>query len=367
MFPQVDSIPLPAPVWLFKVLELLTVTLHFLAVQLLLGGLLVAVWWSLAGRRSAGAAGAAGGIAVRLPILMVYVINFGVPPLLFAQVVYGRAIYTSSILIGVAWLAVIPLLMLVYSLLYVQSGRVHQGRTWWWVGLLAFAVAGSIALIYASNMSLMIRPQAWVEMYRSDPLGARLNTQDPTLWPRWLFMLAASICTTGAGLMFLSLVPTWIDSARQHARQWGTRLVAAGIVLQAFLGYWVVAAQPEGVREALAAHGGYRLVIGLWLILAVGLVVAALLAARQAEAGGWRWPGILGGLVFLQVAVVAIVRGGLRDLALAVHGLDVWDRQVHNNWLITCAFLVIFVLGLAVIGWLLTVVWRAKRVEERYV
>ena len=51
MFPQVDPIPLPAPVWLFKVLEILTVTLHFLAVQLLLGGLLVAVWWSVASRQ----------------------------------------------------------------------------------------------------------------------------------------------------------------------------------------------------------------------------------------------------------------------------------------------------------------------------
>ncbi len=28
---------------------------------------------------------------------MTYVINLGVPPLLFAQVLYGRAIYTSSV------------------------------------------------------------------------------------------------------------------------------------------------------------------------------------------------------------------------------------------------------------------------------
>jgi hypothetical protein len=369
MFPQVDPIPLPAPVWLFKVLEILTVTLHFLAVQLLLGGLLVAVWWSVASRRGtrAASADAAGGIANRLPILMVYVINFGVPPLLFSQVLYGRAIYTSSILIGVAWIAVIPLLMMVYSLLYVLAGRARQGRAWWWIGCLAFAMAGGIALIYASNMSLMIRPQAWVEMYRSDALGTRLNTGDPTLWPRWLFMLAAGLCTSGAGLMFLGLVPTLSGPATRHARRWGPPLVAVGVVAQVALGYWVVVAQPESVKTALGAHGGYRLVIGTWLALAAALFVAALWARRHVDLANWRWAGILGALVFLQVAAMVVIRGGLRDLALAGHGLDVWDRQVHNNWLVTGAFLVFFVWGLAVIGWLVTVMYRAKRVEERYV
>ena len=40
--PAVDPIPLPAPVWLFKSLYLLTFGLHFIAVEMLVGGLLVA-------------------------------------------------------------------------------------------------------------------------------------------------------------------------------------------------------------------------------------------------------------------------------------------------------------------------------------
>lgn len=38
VFPVVDPIPLPAPVWLFKVLLDVTLTLHFAALYLLLGG-----------------------------------------------------------------------------------------------------------------------------------------------------------------------------------------------------------------------------------------------------------------------------------------------------------------------------------------
>jgi len=46
-FPQVDPIPLPAPVWLLKLLHVVTLSLHFVAVEMLLGGLLLAVGLSL--------------------------------------------------------------------------------------------------------------------------------------------------------------------------------------------------------------------------------------------------------------------------------------------------------------------------------
>jgi hypothetical protein len=37
-FPAVDPIPLPASVWLFKILHVLTLALHFVSVEMLLGG-----------------------------------------------------------------------------------------------------------------------------------------------------------------------------------------------------------------------------------------------------------------------------------------------------------------------------------------
>ena len=118
-FPAVDPIPLPAPVWLLKLLHIVTLSLHFVAVEMLLGGLLLAVLLSLF--RSASSQVAARALARRLTVVMTFVINLGVPPLLFAQVLYGRALYTSSVLIGVYWIAIIPTLMLVYWLLYKFS------------------------------------------------------------------------------------------------------------------------------------------------------------------------------------------------------------------------------------------------------
>ena len=99
-YPAVDPIPLPAPVWLLKLLHIVTLSLHFVAVEMLLGGLLLAILLSLFGK-SAHSHVTARALARRLTVVMTFVINLAVPPLLFAQVLYGRALYTSSVLIGV--------------------------------------------------------------------------------------------------------------------------------------------------------------------------------------------------------------------------------------------------------------------------
>ena len=53
-FPAVDPIPLPAPIWLLKLLHIVTLALHFVAVEMLLGGLLLAVLFSLFRRSQPG-------------------------------------------------------------------------------------------------------------------------------------------------------------------------------------------------------------------------------------------------------------------------------------------------------------------------
>jgi len=60
LLPTIDPIPLPAPVWLFKSLSDLTLTLHFAFLCLLLGGLALALVWNAWGhlRGSAAARGA---------------------------------------------------------------------------------------------------------------------------------------------------------------------------------------------------------------------------------------------------------------------------------------------------------------------
>ncbi len=144
-FPVLDPIPLPAPIWLIKLLHIVTLALHFVAVEMLLGGLLIAVLLSLF-RKSPHASVTARALAKRLTVVMTYVINLGVPPLLFAQVLYGRALYTSSVLIGVYWISIVAVLMLTYWLVRNgPTGRTNPGEfgvPGFHPGLFSFAPSG---------------------------------------------------------------------------------------------------------------------------------------------------------------------------------------------------------------------------------
>src|SRR5512135_1608204 len=133
--PSLDPIPLPAPVWLVKVLHHLTLTLHFGFLGLLWGGLVLGLLWNLLGRlrRDPVAIDASGAVFSRLPIVTMFVINLGIPPLLFVQLLYGRIFYTSAILVGLAWLGVVFAVMAAYFLLYgASSAAARKGPGWPW-------------------------------------------------------------------------------------------------------------------------------------------------------------------------------------------------------------------------------------------
>lgn len=364
-YPAVDPIPLPAPIWLFKLLDIVTLSLHFLAVQMLLGGLLIAVVLSLFAR-SGPSNVAARALARRLTVVMTYVINLGVPPLLFAQVLYGRALYTSSVLIGLYWISIIVLLTLAYWLLYQFSGRLEASRSAWWVGLSAWLIAGFIARLLSTNMTLMLRPEVWRQMYSASAAGAYLPTGDPTLTPRWLLMLAGGLFIGGLWLIYLAGRSTFAaDEKRFLARLGGALATIFGVAYIA-AGLWAANVQPQTVRLGLATDALYRFAgfAGYgWLALVAITVLAAAIVGFARFSAGWLGWG-LGILALLIEITFAVYRDGVRDLTLLGKGFDVWNRAVVTNWSVVGLFLLLFVSGLGVIGWLISVVARAQKTME---
>jgi len=231
--PRVYPLPLPAPIWLFKALHDLTLSLHFCAMFWLVGALALALGWNAAGRLRGDrvAVSASGVVAARLPILTVYVINLGVPPLLFAQVLYGRALYSSSVLIGAWWIGVVPLLILAYFILHTLGGRALAGRPWWGRALVAFVALLTISKIYSVNMALMLRPEAWASLYARTQSGLALPGNDPTLMPRWVLMLASALAFGAMGAGLFSLKTHLDDATRRFLRERGARLAPPAFAL----------------------------------------------------------------------------------------------------------------------------------------
>lgn len=364
-FPAVDPIPLPAPVWLFKLLHIVTLSLHFVAVEMLLGGLLLAVVFSLF-RNSANASVAARAMARRLTVVMTYVINLGVPPLLFAQVLYGRALYTSSVLIGVYWIAIVLLLMATYWLLYRFTARLEAGRSAWVSGLGAWLIAGFIARLLSTNMTLMLRPEVWRTMYSASAAGAYLPTGDPTVTPRWLLMMAGGLFFGGLWMLYLAGRSTFTAEEKRFLGGTGGKIAGLFGCLYLAAGVWAASVQPPAVKSGLASHALYHYA-GLagygWVgLVALTILVAVVAGVAKLSAGWVAWSGAL---LALPIEITfTIYRDGVRDLTLLNKGFDVWDRAVVTNWSVVSLFLVLFVAGLGAIAWLISVVARAKKPME---
>jgi len=362
-FPIVDPIPLPAPVWLFKLLHIVTLSLHFVAMETLVGALLIAALLNLLGR-SGSTNLAAGAIARRLTVVMTYVINLGVPPLLFAQVLYGRAIYTSSVLIGAYWISVIPALVLVYWLLYRFAAGIEEGRKVWWMALLAWIITGGIADVYTTNMTLMLRPEVWQKMYSASPLGTHLPTGDPTGLPRFLFMLIGGFVAAGLWLIYLSGRKSFVEVDRRYLSVLGGRIAGIASIGQLIAAYAVYHAQPIVVQAALNEHLLYKIAGLGWLLLEMLILIfAGFVAISRPMGAETSWVAVL--LSFLSIALMTLYRDGIRDFTLLSKGYDVWQRTVVTNWSVVGLFLVLFVAGLGMVGWLISVVARAERVMER--
>ncbi len=364
-FPAVDPIPLPAPIWLLKTLHIVTLALHFVAVEMLLGGLLLAVLLSLF-RSSPASMVTAKALARRLTVVMTYVINLGVPPLLFAQVLYGRALYTSSVLIGLYWISIIGLLMLTYWLLYQFQARLEAGRQAWWIGLIAWLLAGSIARLLTTNMTLMLRPEVWRQMYSASAAGRFLPTGDPTLEPRWLLMLAGGLFIGGLWLVYLASRDTFTTEEKRFVAGLGGKVAAGFGIVYLAAGLWAAHVQPEVVKAGLVTHPLYKFAgfAGYgWLALVTVAVLLGVIAGFGKVAAGWlAWAAVL--VAVLNEIMFTVYRDGVRDLTLLSKGYDVWNRVVVTNWSVVVLFLVLFVAGLSVIGWLVSVVARAKKVME---
>lgn len=190
LIPTPDSIPVQWG-W-FKFLLILTFVLHLLLMNLMLGGGLLAL-----GRRVRGQTPTEE--ARSLPVLIALTINLGVPPLLFVQVLFGQFLYSSSVLMAVGWILVIPVLIAAY---YAAYGFIHGEKGGGTAGTVWLAISTLLMLfvgfMLSNNMTLMLRPERW-DAYFAHPGGTYLNLSEPTLIPRYLHFVMASVAVAGLG------------------------------------------------------------------------------------------------------------------------------------------------------------------------
>ena len=167
-------------------------------------------------------------------------------------------------------------------------------------------------------------------------------------------------------MVYLAGRSTFGTEEKRFAGRVGGAIAAVFGVAYLFAGVWAANAQPAAVKTGLATHALYKFAgfagYGWLALVVVAVLLGALAAFARPSAGLLSWAGAL--VVLLIEITLTVYRDGVRDLALLSKGFDVWDRAVVTNWGVVGLFLVLFVAGLGVVGWLISVVARAQQPME---
>ncbi|MCI4397607.1 MAG: hypothetical protein JHC34_02085 [Acidobacteria bacterium] len=352
-----ESLALPSPPWLLQGLGELTLAIHFLFMNVALGGTLLAAVYAVKGKARHLEAGF--GLARALPFAMAYAIAFGVAPLLFVQVLYGRFFYTAAILIAPLFLAIVAALILAYSAIYFLAWRWDALK---WGRLVALAVV-FISLCYvgfvqANLFTLMCRPNLFRGMYLARPGGFQLNGGEATLLPRLLhFALGAiaiaSLFVAMQGLRKLRLAP---EQGRWQYRS-GATWFAGSTVANMAIGLWWLFGLP---REEWSLFMGRDLWATIIFAGAIFFAVTALVLVHLAI-GSPRPRRIFilaASAAVLTVVGMVFMRATLREAELRPF-YDAAAAPVSTQWGAAALFGVIFIAALVLMTYLARLAIRA--------
>ena len=340
IIPQPDTIPVGWG-W-FQFLLLLTFPLHLLAMNAMVGGLAIGIVQHFKG--GAVQKKLAHRIAVVLPLVIAFVVNLGVAPLLFVQVLYGQFVYSSSILMGMYWILIVPILIIAYYGGYLYDFKFTRlGGAGPWLAVLVFFLLTLIGFFFSNNMLLMSLPGHFQE-YFSHPGGTLLMYSQPVFWPRFLHMLCGSLAIGGLFVALLGQFKKAYDpDLAKHALHVGMNSFFILTVINILIGFWYLLSLPKELMTLfMGGNSG-----------ATAAFVGALLLMAGTLYGAWEkklWLTLSHGVVL--VVVMTFMRSWLRTEYLKdVFTLD--QLQVVPQYSPMVFFFVTLAAGIVCLVWLI--------------
>jgi hypothetical protein len=316
---------LSAPLWLLTVLHVLTLTLHFAAMNFLLGGVIIVLHAAL--RRKWDDPTLLKFLRL-FPAAMAATVTLGVAPLLFVQLVYHRQVYSAAIVSGWFWLNVITAVIIAYYALYRAAGRVS-------VPALVLALAGLIyvSLVYSSVFSMAERPNLIHDLYGKNQAGTVFNPDAGDYVLRWLHMILGAVTVGG---FFIGMLGRNEPAAYQIGKQY----FIVGMVLASLTGMaYLLSLQP-----ILAP---FMRTPAIW-----ALTVAVLLSLGSLHFFFKKNFCVSGTMLFVSMLGMVYARHTVRLLRLSGH-FDPASWHVAPQWGPFVMFLICFVIALAVVAYML--------------
>ena len=348
VLPGPVPVPLPAPPWLPEFLLVFTFILHLVAMNFLLGGVIILTASGCFGQRDSRHHELTRRISRALPPVAAFTITLGVAPLLFLQLVYGQLFYTSSVLMAWYWLAVVFLVSLGYYGLYWHQLQYDElGSKAPWVMLAVAVLFLFVAFIFTQNVMSMLHPRDFYPRFLSGQVGKIFGPVSFENLARLAHFVVAAVAVAGLGIALLS--SRWRTDSPElavWARRYGVTWFMGGTLVQFLVGLWFLFSLPVEIRQALV---GERLAVGV-LVLGIMMALLALLTAPTNL-------GVASVAILGTVSVMAVLRHLVRLAYLGPY-FDPHSLPVRGQWVVFSIFAALLLAGLATVGWMVYIFFR---------
>ena len=322
---------LSAPLWLLTALHILTLTLHFVAMNFLFGGVIIVIH---AGVRRKWDDPTLLKFVRLFPVAMAATVTLGVAPLLFVQLVYHRQVYAGAIVSGWFWLNVITAVIIAYYALYRSSLKGDRtGKISIPALLLALAGLVYVSLVYSSVFSMAERPGLIERLYATDQSGSIFNPAAGDYVLRWLHMMLGAVTVGG---FFVGM----LGRNEPAIYQTGKMYFVVGMALASLAGMaYMLTLLP--ILQAFVNSPG------IWV-----LGVAVLLSLGSLHFFFKKEFCVSGTMLFVSMLGMVYARHEVRLLKLAGQ-FEPSTLRVAPQWGPFVMFLICFVVALAVVAWML--------------
>ncbi len=241
----------------------------------------------------------------------------------------------------------------------------HAGGSGIKAGAIMLLVAlglGGIGFLFSNNMTLMLTPEKWVELYKSSASGLHLNLGERQLWPRYLHFALSAVAVGGLTLGAFGL---YFSKREQEYSTWliktGSRIVAGITALQVLVGFAFLFALPSiATKNFLGGEPIGSISLAVSVVLSVVVLIATTIAAITGSNKAFV-TGMLSTIVVIFTMIVT--RHMLRVYSLHQH-FQPDSLPVAVQWDILIAFLVCAAGLIAYLTWLTRTVWGAFNPPE---
>jgi len=300
---------MPGPTAFYLSLFVATLVIHFVFMSYVLAGTL----WILAGTLLSAKSQTSPTTAMLkdwMPLMLSGAITAGVAPLLFLQILYREQFYTANLLQFHRWMAILPVLIVLFYLLYVVKA-LHGRRPLLQIisSLLCVGCVLFIAWSWVGNHALSLQSQEyWKAHYAgtaaSDTTGTLLRL---SIWILMTFPALSVILAWQRSGVATSLDPLTPDDSGD---KWTSRVALCALLATVPAVWMYTTQQPDNIRAALSSGSAMPWLIAAvigWVCQLLGWIVATRIGIRSLIVRG-----IISAGLILQTTGIMMLREVIR-------------------------------------------------------